>query len=335
MPRHPWVAQADHGLRWGLQLIVPNAPDALPRLIETGRRVESLGYDAIFIMDHPAVHADPWICLAGLATATSRVRLGSAVNCAWYRHPAYLARLAADLDNLSRGRSILGVGSGWLEPEFRALDVPFLPVPQRQAGLAEALTIVEGVWGPEPFSYAGNHFRVEAMRVEPPPVQRPRPPILIGGSGERVTLRQVARFGDACNVHEEAAISDPSVTDRERAAAVHRKLDALGVHCREVGRPEDEVLRTHFTLYLLLAPTEAEAQRKLAALDSSRSTSPGTRRFGKRRILAATPTRAVAYYQAMAEVGIQYFVIQLDGSDHETIELLAREVMPSLRATAR
>src|SRR5215217_5966932 len=138
MARHPWVAEADRGIRWGVQLIVPNRKDALPDLMETGRLVERLGYDAIYIFDHPKIHVDPWIALSGLAVATERVRLGSAVNCAGYRHPAHLARLSADLDNLSRGRHILGIGSGWWEAEFRALDLEFGTVPERQAALDEA-----------------------------------------------------------------------------------------------------------------------------------------------------------------------------------------------------
>jgi alkanesulfonate monooxygenase SsuD/methylene tetrahydromethanopterin reductase-like flavin-dependent oxidoreductase (luciferase family) len=328
MARHPWVAEADRGLRWGVQTIVPNEVDALPRLLETGRLVESLGYDALYIFDHPSAAADPWICLSGLATATNRVRLGSAVNCAWYRHPGYLARLAADLDNLSGGRLILGVGSGWMEAEFRAFDIPFLPLPERQKGLDEALEIIGGVWGPEPFSYAGRHFRVEALRIEPPPRQQPRPPILIGGSGERKTLRQVARFGDACNVREEEAISDASVTLDQRAAAVRHKYDALRRHLADLGRPEDEVLRTHFTLYLVLAPTEEAVAAKLDALDTASSTSPGTRRSGKLHVFGATPDRAADYYRAIAAAGTQYFVVQLDGRDHETIRLLAEEVAP-------
>jgi alkanesulfonate monooxygenase SsuD/methylene tetrahydromethanopterin reductase-like flavin-dependent oxidoreductase (luciferase family) len=332
MTRHPWVAAADRGLRWGVQLIVPDDQDALPHLIETGRLVERLGYDALFVFDHPSVHVDPWIALAGLATATSSIRLGSAVNCAWYRHPAYLARLAADLDNLSCGRLILGVGSGWMESEFRALDLPFPPIPERQRGLDDALTIVQGVWGPAPFTYTGPHFRVEAMQVQPPPRQQPRPPILIGGSGERKTLRQVARFGDACNVREEHSISDATIPDAERAAAVRRKYDALATHCADLGRSFDEILRTHFTLYLLLAPTEEAAAAKLAALDTSRSTSPGTRRDGKRQVFAATPARAAAYYRAIAAAGSQYFIVQLDGTDHETIRLLAEEVAPAVAA---
>ena len=126
MAQHPWVAAASDGIRWGVQLITPNEPNALNNLIQTAQTVEDLGYDFLSIFDHPLMHVDPWIALSGIATRTSRVRLGSTVNCAAYRHPAYVARLATDLDNLSNGRHVLGLGSGWLKPEFAALGLEFL-----------------------------------------------------------------------------------------------------------------------------------------------------------------------------------------------------------------
>jgi alkanesulfonate monooxygenase SsuD/methylene tetrahydromethanopterin reductase-like flavin-dependent oxidoreductase (luciferase family) len=220
-----------------------------------------------------------------------------------------------------------------MESEFRALDVPFLPIPDRQRGLDDALTIVQGVWGPEPFSYRGTHFRVDSMQVQPPPRQQPRPPILIGGSGERKTLRQVARFGDACNVREPIAITDTTITHDQRAEAVRHKYDALHSHLAELGRPAGEVLLTHFTLYLLLAPTAAAVAAKLDRLDTARSTSPGTRRDGKVQVFGATPEQAIAYYRAIAAAGTRYFVVQLDGTDHETIRLLAEEVAPQVAGT--
>lgn len=326
MARHPWVAQADAGVRFGVQVVVE--PDALAGLVETGRLVELLGFDALFVFDHPATHADPWVCLGALAAVTERVRLGSAVNSVPYRHPVHLARLAADLDNLSGGRVVLGVGIGWYEAEFRALGVPMGPVRERQAALAEALTIVGGVWGSEPFTFAGDHYRTEAMRIVPPPVQQPRPPILIGGGGDR-TLRQVARFADACNVSEGQAV-EGKVERVGGAAVVRRKLETLRRHCDEVGRPFDEVLRTHFTLRLVMAPTEAALAAKLTP-PSPTSASPGTRRAGASATLAGTPERIVAYYREMVEVGIQYFVVQLDARDHETLTLLTEEVMPRVR----
>lgn len=328
MARHPWVAEADNGIRWGVQLIVPNRRDALPVLMETGKLADSLGYDAIYIFDHPAIHVDPWIALSGLAVATQRVRLGSAVNCNGYRTPAMIARLSADLDNLSRGRHILGIGSGWWEAEFRGMGLAWETLPRRQAALDEALQIITGAWGEEPFTFSGVHHAVESFQVEPAPFQQPRPPILIGGSGEKRTLGQVARFADACNVRGSESFDDPEVTVSQRAATVRSKFEALYGHLDAMGRPRDEVLRTHFTLYLQLAPTEHEARAKYEAFDASRSTSPGTRRDGKAFVYATTPEGAIAFYQAMANAGAQYFVVQLDGEDHETIRLLAEEVAP-------
>ncbi len=330
MTRHPWVAEADQGIRWGVQLMVPDTPGALVELLDTARRVEQLGFDAIFIFDHPLVHADPWLTLAALAVATRRVRLGSAVNCAGYRAPVHYARLGSDLDNLSQGRAIFGIGSGWWEAEFAALGVPFGTVSGRQAALDEALTIILGSWTGAPFSFAGNHFSVAGIEMLPRPVQQPRPPVMIGGGGEKRTLRQVAQFGDACNVAEPEAAGDRSIQDSQRVASIARKLAALDRHCADLGRPADEILRTHFTRYLMLAPTEREAATKLAAMDPARSTSPGTRREGVPVALACTPERAIPYYRAMASVGIRYFVVQLDATDPETIDLLATRVAPAV-----
>ena len=121
--------------------------------------VEELGFDGSSSSTTPPIQADPWICLSALAGVTERVRLGSAVNCVGYRHPAYLARLAADLDTISGGRLMLGLGIGWLVPEFAALGVNFDSNGERFAALEEALEIIPGVWGPEKFAYMGRTTR--------------------------------------------------------------------------------------------------------------------------------------------------------------------------------
>lgn len=330
MARHPWVAEAENGIRWGVQLIVPNEADALANLIETAGTVERLGYDYLSVFDHPLMHVDPWIALSGLATRTNTVRLGSTVNCAAYRHPAHLARLATDLDNLSNGRHVLGLGSGWLQLEFAALGLEFGSFADRSAALEDTLAIVHGVWSSPPFTYTGKRFSTNAMNVEPRPVQQPRPPIMVAGNGARVTLRQVAQWGDACNLKEEVSLSDDSIPDWERAASVRHLLDALAGHCQRLNRDYDEILRTHFTLYLILGESMEEARAKANALDTSQSTSPGTRAHGQTAMLVADPERAVRYYQAMVDVGIQYFIVQLDARDAQTIELLKTRVAPQV-----
>lgn len=297
-------------------------PTPTRSILTAGQLTDELGLDAFFIGDHPAYAPEAWLHLAALAVSTGQVRLGSIVTCALYRHPVVVARLAADLDNLSRGRLILGLGIGWNAAEFAQLGLAFPSVPERQQALEEAVAIMRGVWGDAPFSYAGEWFSTEAARVEPPPVQRSGPPMLIAGGGERTTLRQVARLADACNVgpgHASGAARSPD--------DVRRKLAILRAHCQAVGRPYEEILRTHFTTFLLLGESERDVAAKLAryyphGLDEEK-------RFSR---VALTPDRAVTYYQALVDAGMQFFVIQtLDARDEETIRLLATEVAPRLQ----
>ncbi len=325
MARHPWVAEAENGIRWAVQLVLGD--EGLGTLREKGRLVEQLGFDGCFLFDHPALQADPWLCLAALSSVTERVRLGSVVTCVGYRHPAVVARYAADLDNLSGGRLMLGLGIGWLAPEFAAFDLPFGPPAERYARLEEALAILPGVWGDEPFSFAGEHYRVNDLRVTPPPVQQPRPPLMIGGSGEARTLKLVARHADACNVNE-VTTTPEGMRNTEGVAGVSRKLGVLRAHCEAVGRSSDEILRTHFTIKLVIGRTDAAAVAKLEAILASPSTSPGTRRSHRSAFVVGSPETVAAHYRAIAEVGIQYFVVQVDASETETLELLAAEVAP-------
>ena len=331
MARHPWVAEADNGIRWGIQVVLGD--EGLPKVLDVGRRIEELGFDGCYIFDHPSIQADPWTCLSALAGVTHRVRLGSAVNCIGYRHPTMLARLATDLDNISKGRLMLGVGIGWLIPEFAALGLPYESFKARFAALEEALEIIPGVWGPEKFSYEGEHYQVGPVRISPPPVQQPRPPIMIGGSGEKQSLRLVAKHADACNVN------DVGHTERglERLGGpelIEHKYNVLRGYCEQYGRPYDEVLRTHFTLRLVIGADEQAVADKIAAIGQGSSGSPATRRAQPDAFMTGTPERIIAYYQSLVDVGTQYFIMQVDASDIDTMELLAREVVPHVKQVA-
>jgi alkanesulfonate monooxygenase SsuD/methylene tetrahydromethanopterin reductase-like flavin-dependent oxidoreductase (luciferase family) len=327
--RHPWVAAADDGIRWGIQVVLGDG--GLDRLRSVGELIEQLGFDGCYIFDHPALQADPWMCLAALSSVTERVRLGSVVNCVPYRHPAYLARLAADLDNLSGGRLMFGVGIGWLIPEFAAFDVPFLDPPARYRQLEEALAIVNGVWGPEKFAFDGEQYRMGELQIAPPPRQSPLPPLMIGGSGENRTLRLVAQYADACNINEATTV-DNRLQNTGGPEAVRHKLDVLRGHCDAVDRPYEEILRTHFTVKTVVGPTDAAAEEKLERLLAMPSTSPGTRRAHRSAFVYGSPETVAAHYRAIAAVGMQYFVVQVDSIDTETMELLATEVAPWVEA---
>jgi alkanesulfonate monooxygenase SsuD/methylene tetrahydromethanopterin reductase-like flavin-dependent oxidoreductase (luciferase family) len=299
-------------------------------LLSAGRLAEHLGFDAFFFADHPAWGLDPWLHMAAVAATTERIRLGTGVACALYRPPVLTARLAADIDNLSGGRLILGLGCGWDANEFANLGLPFPPAPERQAALEEAIAIIRGAWGAEPFTFTGRHFQTSNARVSPPPLQHPGPPLLLAGGGERVTLRQVAQYADACQLGSFGMVSGTGAVEE-----IARKLDVLREHCAALGRPYDTVLRTHFTGWLLLAKDEDRLQAKVRHAFpegiAARFSGPWAG-FA----VAATVEQAIAMYRELAAAGIQYFVVEtLDASDEETIRLLAERVMPEAQRPKR
>lgn len=207
--------------------------------------------------------SDCWAILSALAVTTSRIRLGTLVDCVFYRNPVVLARMAADVDRLSGGRLILGLGMGDLLFEFRQMGIPFLSTHERQEALEETIQIVRGLWGPAPFTFKGRHMQVEQCFLPVGPVQQPYVPLLIAGGGERVTLRQVAQYTDASNFgpHQDTG-SAFSVED------VVRKCGVLRAHCETVKRPVDAVLRTHITIPLVMGETQAAIAAKQEAVPS-------------------------------------------------------------------
>ena len=324
---HPWVRGIRGRVGWGLQAFA-RPEDSAPgqRVIEAGLLADKLGFDAYFLGDHPAYAPEAWLHLGALAVLTNRVRLGSVVICAGYRAPVLTARLAADLDNLSAGRAILGLGHGWNGTEFAQLGLPFPPVPDRQAALAEAIEIIRGVWGPEPFSYQGRYHSTEQEQISPRPVQRPTLPLILAGAGERRALRLVARYADACNFGPGHATGLARTTDD-----VRHKNSVLDQYCKDIGRDPSSVLRTHFTTWLMLASTESVARAKL-----DRYYPDGINEEQRFSRVVGTPARIAAYYQGLVDAGMEYFVVQtLDAADVETIELLAREVIPAVMPSTK
>jgi alkanesulfonate monooxygenase SsuD/methylene tetrahydromethanopterin reductase-like flavin-dependent oxidoreductase (luciferase family) len=197
---HPWVTEGAGRVRFG---VMGGPLNDWHRLSAFVALAEELGFDSYWTIDHPLRGADWATNLAALAVTTRRLRLGTLVACIYYRNPVLLARQAADVDRLSGGRFVLGLGIGHVEMEFARMGIPFLAPKVRQAALAEVIRIVHGVWGAEPFSATGEHFRVDGATVRPGPVQQPRVALLIAGGGEKVTLLQVAQWADASNFGEE------------------------------------------------------------------------------------------------------------------------------------
>ena len=214
----------------------------LDRLTETARVADQGGAALFTVMDHwfqmeslggPAEPMlEGYTTLGYLAGQTERVRLGLMVTGTTYRHPGLLAKIVTTLDVLSRGRAQLGIGAAWYDREHAGLGVPFPSTSERFERLEETLQIVLQMWGDDEGPYAGRHYRLAETVNVPPPVQRPHPPILIGGAGERKTLRLVAQYADACNLF--AAGPDQ----------VRHKLDVLRRHCDDVGRDYDAIEKT-------------------------------------------------------------------------------------------
>jgi alkanesulfonate monooxygenase SsuD/methylene tetrahydromethanopterin reductase-like flavin-dependent oxidoreductase (luciferase family) len=315
-PIHPWVAEGSRRVRFAtVGYFLPEWKD----IVRFAQRAEELGFDAYWANDHPNRSMDCWTLLTALAGETERLRLISLVSCIYYRSPYLLARQAADVDRVSNGRLVLGIGIGDDVPEFNQMCLPFPPVSVRQRAMEETLDILEGLWQGGPFTYTGEHLQVRAATLSPRPVQQPHIPILIGGGGERVTLRQVATRADASNFspHEwSGAAYEP--------ADVKRKYEALRRHCAEIGRPYDSVLRSHFTPLLTLAEDEHDLERKRKR---ARIPDPELRSVP----LFATTSQAVTHFQALADLGVQYFLAAINGRDDETVDLLATKVIPAIR----
>lgn len=207
-------------------------------LTSIGRRAEAAGFESLWVWDHFVQlrrWKDPllegWLTLAYLAAATERIQLGMLVTGVTYRYPAILVKQASTLDVLSGGRSWFGVGAAWNEREHHAFGVPFPPIGERFEILEDTLQIAHRVWRGESGPFHGKRVHLTEQVDSPRPVQQPHPPILIGGGGERKTLKLVAKYADA--THQ--TTSDPSV--------FRHKMDVLRRHCADVDRPYDEIQR--------------------------------------------------------------------------------------------
>lgn len=335
---HPWVTEGQGRIRFGASVTGRAPLPDWPTHLALARALEDLGFDSHWLPDHPVYMPDCWTTFAALAVTTTRIRLGPLVACVGYRSPANLARQAADVDRLSGGRLVLGLGCGHFTREFSELGLPFPPAPERLRQLEETIEVLHGLWGtvpgsdrppdksfaepflglsgPPPLTYRGTTHQIDGGLLRHGPVQRPRVPVLIAGGGERTTLRQVAQYADASNF----GIGMPG--SPRAADEVRRKLATLRRHCEDRGRPVDSVLPTHFLNLIVLAATPAALAAKRAALPPIYRDADGF--FG-------TPDDAIAFYRPLVEAGLRYFIFQFATYDDlETARLLAERVFPAL-----
>jgi alkanesulfonate monooxygenase SsuD/methylene tetrahydromethanopterin reductase-like flavin-dependent oxidoreductase (luciferase family) len=313
---HPWVAEGARRVRFG---VIATGLGDWGAARACAQAVEGLGFDSLWTGDHPAFGTAGWPTLGALAQATRTLRLGTLVSCVAYWNPVVLATLAADVDRLSGGRFVLGLGSGDMAPEFAQLGLAWPPGPARQAVLEDALRIVRPLLRGEAVSYQGEHSR--ARGVSPRPVaQRPYLPLLVAGGGERTTLRFAARYADASNLGA-ASWAGGAFTP----ADARRKLAALRRHCAEAGRPAGAVLPTAVVALFLGASPEA-ARAKLDGFP------PALRAFAERLPVVGTPEEVALALRALVGAGFRYLICLLPATDTEALELLARRVVPAVVA---
>ncbi len=274
-------------------------------------------FDSVWVDDHLMPWA-PWqpndtpyleclTTIAYLAAAYPSLQFGSSVLCQGYRNPALLAKTVANIQLLTGGRFLFGIGAGWMEEEYRAYSFPYPKASVRIAQLEEAIQVVKLLWTQSPASFQGRYYTIEDAYCEPRP--DPIPPLMIGGGGEKLTLRLVARHADWWNIPGGSA---------ENYA---HKLDVLRGHCEAIGRDYNEILKTWSAEAVAVAETDAEARSIAEA--SPYDNHP----------IAGTPERVAEELQSFVDLGVQYLIVRLlDFPETAGIELFAREVMPRLRA---
>jgi F420-dependent oxidoreductase-like protein len=292
-------------MRLGLQ--VPNFtwPNGQENLGDTfgliAQRAERAGFYSMWVMDHffqirnvgPAENEmlEGYSALAFAAGRTNRIKLGTMVTGVTYRHPGLLVKTVTTLDVLSHGRAYLGIGAAWNEEEHRGLGVPFPSVSERFERLEETLQIAHQMWGGDEKPFDGKHYQLARPLNSPRAVQKSHLPILIGGSGERKTLRMVAQYGDACNLFA-----------RLGKDQLQHKLDVLREHCQSIGRPYEEIEKTTLDFMLL--------------------TSDG-------RNGSTSPDAAIEHFASLAAMGIDQAIFSMPNVyDLEPFDLLATEIIP-------
>ena len=293
------------------------------RLLAVARATEQLGFDAFFRSDHYLKMGkvsglpgptDAWVTLAGLAVQTSRIRLGTLMSPVTFRYPGPLAISVAQVDQMSGGRVELGLGTGWFDAEHAAYGVPFPGTAERFGMLEEQLAIITGLWEapPEkPFSFPGKHYQVSESPGLPKPVQRPHPPILIGGTGKTRTPRLAARYAAEYNV--------PFHSVDDTGAAFGRVREA----CQAAGRDPGSVVYSAAQT-VCCGRDEAEMRRRAAATGQDL----GELRAGG---LAGTPAEIVDKIGRFRALGASRMYLQvLDLHDLDQLELIAAQVMPQV-----
>ncbi len=307
---------------WKMDLVGIDDPTAQYEAMTDVARTSDAGqWDSVWVYDH--FHTVPrptmettfecWTVSAMLARDTQRVRIGQMVGCNGYRNPALYAKIASTVDVASHGRLNAGIGAGWYQHEWRAYGYGFPEVPERMRMFREAVQIIHRMWTEDRPVFSGKHYTIDGPINEPKSAVPGRKiPLWIGGGGEKVTLKLVTQYGDACNVGR-----DPEVC--------RHKLDVLKSHCEAEGRNYDEIIKSAKADIFLLRDGEDPEQ---ATAHIRGRASFGDFARGK---VVGTPEEVRAHVQALVDAGIDYVIVYMPGlaHDREPIERFASDVIPA------
>jgi F420-dependent oxidoreductase-like protein len=313
-----------HPVRFGIQTGQQFA--GWPDIVRLWQRAEALGYDSAWTYDHfVAVMMDPydptleaWTCLAALAMATTRIRIGVLVTGNTYRHPAILAKMATTIDVISQGRLEFGIGSGWYEPEHRMLGLELGPPRQRCERLDEALGLIRRLWTERDASFQGKYYRLEGAIHEPKPVQKPHPPIVVAGAGEKRLLPIVARHANTWS-----SFGSPEV--------FRRRIDVLARLCAAAGRDVADIEKSVLLPAAITEDLTAAAPLIQGYAMYQQISEDEARHWMLLGSAAAVREQVAAFIAA----GVTHLILTLTPYNLEVMERFAGEVMPAFRAAGR
>jgi F420-dependent oxidoreductase-like protein len=293
------------------------------KLAEIAKAADENGFYSLWVMDHlfqlgaqyGAVHGpveaamlEGYSTIAYMAALTRRIKVGLMVTCNSFREPGLLVKTASTIDVLSGGRTYFGIGAGWFEREAKGLGFAFPPLKERFERLEETLQIAKKMWQGETTPYNGKHYHLAEPINNPQPLSKPHPPIMIGGEGEKKTLRLVAKYADASNFVIGTTLKEAGVLYKEdteeRRKMVHAwilgKLAVLKRHCIEVGRPYSDIEKT-LTTYIKLAPD------------------------------AMSTTEVIELCDQLATAGIQHVIFNIPNADEiKPIKIVGQEIIPKV-----
>ncbi|TRO54818.1 TIGR03560 family F420-dependent LLM class oxidoreductase [Candidatus Bathyarchaeota archaeon] len=294
-----------------------NAASSFSRIRNIVLECERLGYDSVWLDDHLMFKKQPilecWTTLSALSTTSSKIRLGTMVLCNSFRNPAVLAKMAATIDVISKGRLEFGIGTGVQEDEHEAYGIPFLKPPTRTCRLKEAVEIIKKLWTEEKASYQGRYYITSEAVCEPKPVQKPHPPITIGGGGEKLTLKVTAQHADRYDWGYVPTLE-----------LYKDKMEVLESHCKAVGRDFNEIEKSCWLGgQIFIVPDKKEIEKKVSQLKPKNVSLKEFKKFN----FVSTPDECKQEIHRYTSLGVTYFMLFFgDLPDMSSLRLFAEEV---------